>query len=127
MDKDILIEELFNKWVKENEVEKRKIVFTTYVKINPCFSNYDSWKLASKEDYYKEENNVFDIDLYSLYQYISKKIKEDYDLQELIEKLDTQELFMENLQTEFFSSFNNYYSFFEEDEIEKKISNTLDD
>lgn len=64
MDKTILIEKLLNKWLKDEKIENQYISYSIYKPMTPIFSNYDDWKLASNDDYYKEieETSLVDVE-----------------------------------------------------------------
>lgn len=122
MDKDNLLENLFNKWISIEDVNTRTIEYTIYTPRTPYFSTYDDWKLASKDDYYNEEEKIIDVDLESLYDYIIEKIDEEFDFDELFNEYISEDEIIKELQTEFFAIFERLYSNWKEKQIEELSS-----
>lgn len=53
---DEVLEEMLERWSIEKNLEKRKVSKTILREIYPIFSNYDSWKTASRDDYVEERS-----------------------------------------------------------------------
>lgn len=126
MNKDLFIEKVFDLWCKENKVETWTIEFVTYKPITPYFGSYDAWKLASPDDYYDETNHSVFVDIEKLNEYMNNCMKDEYNFDELLEEYGTEDEILSNMKLEFFSYFNNWYSNFEEQEI-NLLSESYDD
>lgn len=46
----------FERWVEENNLNKRSMTVTTYAPKAVIFDSYDAWKTANRDDYYKEKS-----------------------------------------------------------------------
>ena len=115
MDKAILIEKLLNKWLKDEKIENQYISYSIYKPITPIFSNYDDWKLASNDDYYKEIEETSLVDVESLCNYIENHIDEEYDFNELFKEYSNEEILINELYDDFYSTFNRMFENWKEE------------
>lgn len=47
---------LFQRWTKENDMDKRSMVVTSHTPRNVVFGSYDAWKTANREDCCEERS-----------------------------------------------------------------------
>lgn len=109
MNKDNLLEIFFNNWISIEKVNNRTIEYSIYIPTTPIFSSYDAWKLASNDDYYREVEQVIDVDIDSLYDYISEQIEEEFDFKEIFNDSISENEIIKEFQNEFFTIFERLY------------------
>lgn len=122
MNKTILIEKLLAKWLKDEKIENQHLTYSIYKPITPIFSNYDDWKLASKDDYYKEIEETSLIDIGELCNYIENHIDEEYDFNELFKEYSNEEILINELYDDFSSTFNRMFENWKEECIKELTS-----
>lgn len=121
MNKDLFIEKIIDLWCQDNDVESRKIEYSTYKSITPHFTSYDDWKLASPEDYYEETEHYEVIDMNSLIEYMTNELNDNYDINELLNEYGSEEEILLNMKSEFFSDLERWYLRFEDLESERLV------
>lgn len=110
--------EVINHWMKEMNIHDNQTTII-YKSIMPVYSSYDNWKLASPEDYYREESvTVTNEQIYnSLYEQFESLYIDFYNsLNEDEKKLPLSDEIYKDLWNDFDNEFADYLRTYEPEE-----------
>jgi hypothetical protein len=110
-----LFNAIFLNWIKNKDLT---IHFTKHIPINPSFSSVEDWKLASKDDYYKDVDATIKLDMDELEECLLAKFLNDFDYKE---HLDDEGRFSEPLkiQEEYMLCFDRWFDGFSNEKIKQ--------
>ena len=110
--------EVINHWMKEMDIYNNQTA-TVYKSIIPVYSSYDDYKLASQDDYYREENiTIINEQIYSsLYEQFESLYTDFYNsLDECEKKLPLSDEIYKDLWDDFNGELADYIRTYEPEE-----------